>query len=162
MTYIIINGTKIDMTAAQEEWENRLDANNLLMDDEITPEDMANFNSLPDDEDETPSVKERALALEHKIAYLMDDSGIKAARALPGESLPSANPGATRLREYWVHGEGAAKIQWGVPDDFYRCVAELEKYVGVRAKGLCNIYHREALGVAPGQEGKVPHPKQKR
>jgi len=77
----------------------------------------------------------------------------KADRAAPGPSRPSANPGATRLREYWVHGEGAAKIKWGVPHDFDRCVRELRPYVGVRAEGLCNVYHREALGVAPGMEG---------
>lgn len=28
----------------------------------------------------------------------------------------ATNPGATeRLHEYWVHGEGAAKIRWGLP-----------------------------------------------
>lgn len=77
---------------------------------------------------------------------------IKADRAAPGPSRPSADPGATRLREYWVHGEGAAKIRFGEPGDFNRCVREMRKYVGVRAEGLCNVYHREALGVAPGME----------
>lgn len=55
------------------------------------------------------------------------------------------------LREYWTHGEGAAKIRWGVPGDFMRCVHHLEKYVR-DPKGLCNEYHVEATGVAPGQE----------
>ena len=31
------------------------------------------------------------------------------------------------LREYWTHGEGAAKIRWGTPGDFDRCVTHLEK-----------------------------------
>ena len=36
----------------------------------------------------------------------------------------AAHPGATeRLHEYWVHGEGAAKIRWGDAGDFDRCVA---------------------------------------
>lgn len=65
---------------------------------------------------------------------------------------------AHRLKEYWVHGEGAAKIRWGEPGDFNRCVSHLGKYV-VDPKGLCNTYHEAALGVAPGQEhpGKKGH-----
>lgn len=72
----------------------------------------------------------------------------------PGATFASPDPNAKRLRDYWVHGKGALKIQWGVPGDFDRCVIEMTKYVGDRAKGLCNIYHRSALGVAPGQEDK--------
>lgn len=54
------------------------------------------------------------------------------------------------LKRYWVHGEGALKILWGVDGDFYRCVAQLSKYV-VDPKGLCNTYHQAALGSPPGQ-----------
>lgn len=75
----------------------------------------------------------------------------------PGHTFPSPDPNAARLREYWVHGKGALKVQWGVPGDFDRCVVEMTKFVGTRAKGLCNIYHRSALGVAPGQEDKPGH-----
>lgn len=64
---------------------------------------------------------------------------------------PSPNVGATRLRHYWTRGEGAAKIRWGVDGDFKRCVAQLRKYVGARAEGLCNVYHRSATGHAPGE-----------
>ncbi|WP_076972100.1 hypothetical protein [Streptomyces sparsogenes] len=62
------------------------------------------------------------------------------------------HPAATeRLMEYWAHGEGAAKIQWGVPGDFDRCVVELGKYVspGV-VKGLCSNLHQRATGARPG------------
>lgn len=72
----------------------------------------------------------------------------------PGATFPSPDPGATRLREHWVHGPGAKEIRWGEHGDFKRCVRELRQHVGERAEGLCNIYHREALGVAPGQESK--------
>jgi hypothetical protein len=61
------------------------------------------------------------------------------------------NKGAHQLMDYWVHGEGAAKIRWGEPNDWYRCVAHLGKYVR-DPKGLCTIYHHHALGVWPGQE----------
>jgi hypothetical protein len=66
--------------------------------------------------------------------------------------------GGMQLKEYWAHGKGAAKIQWGVPGDFLRCVAAVTEEVGpapegMDVKGYCNILHRMALGVAPGQEG---------
>lgn len=62
--------------------------------------------------------------------------------------------GAETLRRYWVHGEGAAKIQWGVPGDFDRCVALVSKYMGTRAKGYCNLRHHDAVGGWPGENGK--------
>jgi HK97 family phage prohead protease len=59
------------------------------------------------------------------------------------------HPGDTeRLHEYWVHGEGAAKIQWGAPGDFDRCVAELGKYIG-DPQGYCANAHHAALGIWP-------------
>jgi hypothetical protein len=54
---------------------------------------------------------------------------------------------AEQLREYWVHGEGAAKVRWGTPGDWARCVRHLEKYLGERAKGYCQLRHKEAMGV---------------
>jgi hypothetical protein len=62
------------------------------------------------------------------------------------------HPAATeRLMEYWAHGEGAAKIGWGTPGDFDRCVVQLSKYVspGV-VKGLCSNLHQRATGFRPG------------
>ena len=68
--------------------------------------------------------------------------------------MASQHPGARKLRHYWTRGKGALKIRWGQSGDYNRCVTQLSKYVGVRAKGLCNVYHRAALGTAPG---KGPH-----
>jgi 2'-5' RNA ligase len=85
------------------------------------------------------------------------DEAIELKAGPPGHTFPSPDPNAARLREYWVHGAGAAKVEWGTPGDFDRCVVEMTKFVGTRAKGLCNIYHRSALGVAPGQEDKPGH-----
>lgn len=59
------------------------------------------------------------------------------------------NP-AAKLRNYWVHGEGALKIRWGTDGDFDRCVKHLGKYVA-DPKGLCNTYHQAALGAPPGK-----------
>jgi HK97 family phage prohead protease len=61
------------------------------------------------------------------------------------------DPRATeRLHEYWVHGEGAAKVAWGTPGDFDRCVAELGKYIK-DPQGYCNLAHHAALGIWPAQ-----------
>jgi hypothetical protein len=66
----------------------------------------------------------------------------------------SAHPGVEKLFEYWTHGEGGAKIGWGSPGDFERCVKlvgeEVPKTINV--KGLCSNLHQRALGVRPGQE----------
>ena len=67
------------------------------------------------------------------------------------------NPGGTeRLHEYWVHGEGAAKIAWGTPGDFDRCVRHLSKYIH-DAKGYCNLAHHAALGFYPATHAKMEH-----
>lgn len=53
---------------------------------------------------------------------------------------------AEELRHYWVRGEGAAKIRWGTPGDWKRCVRYLSKHLGPRAKGYCQLRHKDALG----------------
>jgi hypothetical protein len=58
--------------------------------------------------------------------------------------------GAEKLRRYWTSGEGAMKIKWGTPGDWKRCVRHLSKYLGVRAKGYCQLRHKEATGVYTG------------
>jgi len=59
---------------------------------------------------------------------------------------------ADALHRYWVHGEGAAKIRWGTPGDFDRCVRELTDdahFSPEQAKGYCNLAHHAALGFYP-------------
>lgn len=61
-----------------------------------------------------------------------------------------------RLRDYWVRGEGAAKIGWGVPGDFNRCRVELAQYVKPQyLSGYCANRHYDALGVWPGRESSL-------
>lgn len=64
---------------------------------------------------------------------------------------------AEKLRRYWVHGEGAAKIRWGSPGDWSRCVRHLSKYMGVRAKGYCQLRHKEAIGIYTSTHAKKLH-----
>lgn len=68
------------------------------------------------------------------------------------EKTPGQVGGTQRLMEYWAHGAGAAKINWGVAGDFDRCVAQLSKYVspGI-VKGLCSNLHVRATGARPGK-----------
>jgi HK97 family phage prohead protease len=65
------------------------------------------------------------------------------------------NPAGTeRLHQYWVHGEGAAKIRWGEPGDFSRCVEHLRKYIR-DPEGYCNLAHHSALGFYPATHAKL-------
>lgn len=57
-----------------------------------------------------------------------------------------------RLRDYWVRGEGAAKIGWGTPGDFNRCRVNLAEYIEPQhLNGYCANRHFDALGSWPGQ-----------
>jgi len=59
-----------------------------------------------------------------------------------------------QLKESYLHGKAAAKILWGTPDDFKRCLLEAEHH-GIPAhmrKGMCATLHKDALGVWPGKE----------
>jgi len=58
--------------------------------------------------------------------------------------------GAEKLRHYWTRGPGAAKILWGTPGDWTRCVRYLGKYMGPRAKGYCSLRHKEMTHMWPG------------
>lgn len=63
-----------------------------------------------------------------------------------------------QLIRYWVAGAGAAKINWGVPGDFDRCIAAVQSEVGEDGpplsdrvvKGLCATLHKMATGASPG------------
>lgn len=56
------------------------------------------------------------------------------------------------LKRYWLSGEGAAKIVWGTPGAFKRCVSNLREYFPQATEGLCaNLYH-EATGHWPGED----------
>lgn len=74
--------------------------------------------------------------------------------------MATIHQGSTqRLMEYWSHGEGAAKIRWGTPGDFDRCVREVQEAVTKggskplpdrEIKGLCSNLHQRATGARPG------------
>jgi hypothetical protein len=57
---------------------------------------------------------------------------------------------ARHLIRWYEHGEGAARIGWGAPGDFARCVAIASEHMTEeQAKGFCNLRHHGALGIYP-------------
>lgn len=80
----------------------------------------------------------------HILAFWEDSI---AASVVAAGGLDRNAGNAEKLRHYWTHGEGAAKIRWGQKGDWSRCVRHLEKYMGERAKGYCQLRHKEAMGI---------------
>ena len=70
------------------------------------------------------------------------------------ETSPGDARATERLHQYWVHGEGAAKIRWGEPDDFRRCVDHLGKYIA-DPEGYCDLAHHAATGMWPAQHAEM-------
>jgi hypothetical protein len=76
-----------------------------------------------------------------------------------GKKAQGKAGGAERLRQYWLHGKGAAKIRWGTPGDWTRCYKHLSKHMGPRAKGYCQLMHGRATGTWAGRnQKKTPNP----
>lgn len=81
----------------------------------------------------------------------------------------AAHPGAVRrLKDYWAHGAGAAKIRWGTPGDHGRCVRLIQEEITSHGRpplpdgeihGLCTNLQREAVGYAGegGDKGNRGH-----
>ena len=93
---------------------------------------------IPSDWKEASDSESMVASLRERIAI------VESVVAAGGLDRNSGN--AERLRHYWTRGEGAAKIRWGTSGDWKRCVKHLGKYMGVRAKGYCQLRHKDALG----------------
>lgn len=60
-----------------------------------------------------------------------------------------------RLKDWYKPGgEGGARIQWGTPNDFYRCVALAGRFMG-DPQGYCAKLHHEVLGIWPATHAKL-------
>lgn len=90
-------------------------------------------------------------ALVSSVSTLWDEYGTLTAAG----GLDRNRGNAENLRRYWTVGPGAAKIKWGLPSDWRRCVRHLSKYLGVRARGYCNLRHKEVLGIWPAEHAKA-------
>ncbi len=85
-------------------------------------------------------------AYEHLLSFWYGDQD----SILAAGGLDRNRGNAEELRRYWTVGKGAAKIRWGTPGDWTRCVRQLSKYMGPRAKGYCQLRHKEVTGVYTG------------
>lgn len=66
-----------------------------------------------------------------------------------GALLNLANHNA--LEDYWKHGEGAAKIRWGTPGDYTRCVRLVGRHVtDEAAHRICAQWHHDVTHMWPG------------
>lgn len=98
-----------------------------------------------------------AMSVDEQDQYAEEHGLILASAFAPGtKDGPGwiTNPVPTsRIRRYWTHGKGAAKIRWGVPGDFNRCRKQLAKYIANPKwlAGACANMHKEAIGVWPGR-----------
>jgi len=83
-------------------------------------------------------------------SWLEDGIHVELAEALQEVVTSAAGArGEEKLHAYWSHGEGAAKIRWGVDGDFNRCVDHLSKYI-TDPQGYCAKMHKEVTGARPG------------
>jgi hypothetical protein len=61
-----------------------------------------------------------------------------------------------QLKDYWLHGAGAAKIRWGEGGDYDRCVVEVGEKVDAKyVHGICGNLHEAALGISTAEHTKL-------
>lgn len=111
----------------------------------VIPLDSETLNDVLQQVDETQGVAKEPVTASVALAILFGEDALVAAG---GADRNRGN--AETLRRYWTTGKGALKIRWGTPGDWKRCVRQLSKYMGVRAKGYCQLRHKEATGVYTG------------
>jgi 8-oxo-dGTP pyrophosphatase MutT (NUDIX family) len=58
-----------------------------------------------------------------------------------------------QLQRSYLAGKVAARIAWGTPGDFRRCVVQAKGHgMGRKAEGACNYLHNKAVGFYPGDK----------
>lgn len=123
---------------ATEDYVEEVDLTEELSDDQI----QALFDAFQDEDwDEVDA-----------IIDAIEGSGVLQILDEKAGGLDRNRGGAEKLRRYWTVGVGGAKIRWGAPGDWTRCVSQLSKYLGPRAKGYCALRHKEMNGVWPGDK----------
>jgi hypothetical protein len=117
----------------------------------LTADELAEgLGLLPD----TSEIKRRFTAHQRDGSGAATGEGVKTQDADESKAAGGADQNrgnAEKLRVYWTTGPGAAKVGWGTPGDFDRCVTLLTPHMGVRAKGYCNLRHQDVLGAPPGK-----------
>jgi hypothetical protein len=62
---------------------------------------------------------------------------------------------AQTLRRYWESGQGARRVRWGTSGDWSRCVKQVSRFMGSRAKGYCQLRHMAATGMTTSAHAKA-------
>jgi hypothetical protein len=75
--------------------------------------------------------------------------------ASKGRGSRSQRGNAATLRRYWTTGPGAARVKWGTVGDWSRCVREVSRFMGARAKGYCQLRHMAATGMTTSAHAKA-------
>jgi hypothetical protein len=120
---------------------------------EVTDEDM--LMPIEDILDEVDDLYEDSWAPDEETCKNLEDLAEctdEEFALLAAGGLDRNRGNAEQLRQYWTRGEGALKIRWGTPGDWTRCVRQLSKYMGPRAKGYCQLRHKEATGLYTGSK----------
>lgn len=123
---------------ATENYVEEVDLTEELSDDQI----QALFNAFEDEDWEEVDA----------IIDSIEGTGVLQILDEKAGGLDRNRGGAEKLRRYWTVGLGGAKIGWGAPGDWTRCVSNLSKYLGPRAKGYCALRHKEMNGYWPGDK----------
>jgi phage head maturation protease len=108
------------------------------------------------DEKDRPAVRRhiiaRARAL-RRLDLLPDDWRPQDKAGAPGVAdTPQDQRAVARLKNWYLHGQGAVQIRWNTPGDWERCLHIAEKHFDdpEHAKGWCANLHHTATGEWPG------------
>lgn len=116
-------------------------------------QELSEVSSEPVEVPETPDPV--TASLEDTLALMVlwgPNRGIMEQALVAAGGADRNRGGAEKLRHYWTRGAGGAKIRWGTPGDWTRCVRNLSKYLGPRAKGYCALRHKEMTGMWTGDK----------
>jgi hypothetical protein len=76
--------------------------------------------------------------LERESASVAIDLNFALVAVAGRELSPKDIKSTEKLRQYWLHGKGAAKIRWGTPGSWRRCYRHLVKHLGPKmTPGYC-------------------------
>lgn len=101
-------------------------------------------------DNETPDEDDSTVTASGQIIKVSEQGGQVVLSLVSAGGADRNRGGAEHLRRYWTTGKGGLKIRWGTPGDWRRCVRQLSKHLGPRAKGYCALRHKEMTGMWPG------------
>jgi len=131
----------------------------IVLDDDALESVMSQINTEDDVEsskgtapvqEQSPADSALSTVDKYLASFWTSEFGMLPITAAGGIDRNRGN--AEKLRRYWTVGKGGAKIRWGTGGDWTRCVRQLSKYLGPRAKGYCALRHKEMTGLWTGDK----------